>query len=110
MCNVPGCGTLTDQSRCDAHRRAARQQRVDNRVYDSPGHRRFRRLVLKRDPLCVLCGAPATVADHFPTDRRDLVAQGLDPNDPARGRGLCASCHGKATAANPRQRGGWNDR
>jgi len=63
--------------------------------------------VLDRDPICVLCRlAASTVADHWPTSRRDLEAAGLDPNDPARGRGLCKPCHDRETARN--QPGGWN--
>jgi len=50
-----------------------------------------------RTPWCV-CGKRATVADHYPVKRRDLVKQGLDPNDPRYGRGLCASCHARWTA------------
>jgi 5-methylcytosine-specific restriction enzyme A len=49
---------------------------------------------LERDPICVICGiAPATVADHYPLSRKELVARGMDPNDPAHGRGLCKPCH-----------------
>lgn len=108
VCNVPGCGTLTDQSRCDTHRRAAEQARgsAAARGYTSARHQRFRRLVLRRDPTCVLCGAVATVADHYPTSRRDLVAAGLDADDPARGRGLCHRCHSAETAKH--QPGGWH--
>ena len=69
------------------------------------GHRRFRAQVLERDPWCKLCGARATVADHHPLSRRDLVAKGLDPDDPARGRGLCKPCHDRETARH--QPGGW---
>ena len=107
VCNVPGCPQLTDTPRCADHTRAADNARPDRGVYSRAPHRRFRRRVLTRDPLCVLCGAVATVADHWPVSRRDLVAQGLDPNDPACGRGLCHRCHSKETAANPEQRGGW---
>ena len=105
---MPGCGTLTDQARCDAHRRAVEQARGSStqRGYSSARHRRFRRLVLKRDPVCVLCGAVATVADHYPTSRRDLVAADLDPDDPTRGRGLCHRCHSVETAKH--QPGGWH--
>lgn len=112
VCSVSGCPNITDGGRCDEHKRAADKQRGTSkeRGYSTPGHKRFRRLVLRRDPVCVVCGkAASTVADHWPTSRRDLVAQGLNPNDPAAGRGLCASCHGKETAANPMQRGGWHD-
>ena len=115
-CATPGCPNVTPRgvTRCDdctrdhARQLDARRESQTQRGYNSRGHRRFRRVVLARDPLCVICGAVATVADHWPTSRRDLVAQGLNPNDPSRGRGLCASCHGKETAEH--QPGGWNDR
>ena len=108
VCNVPGCPTLTDQPRCPTHTKAADQARgtATQRGYTSPRHRRFRRLVLKRDPICVICGAIATVADHYPMSRRDLEANGLDPDDPTRGRGLCSTCHARETARN--QPGGWH--
>lgn len=75
----------------------------------SVGHKRFRTVVLDREPICQLCGlAASTVADHWPVSRRDLVDRGADPNDPKRGRGLCARCHGIETSRH--QPGGWNDR
>lgn len=62
--------------------------------------------VLARDPLCVICGIRiSTVADHHPLERRELVARGLDPNDPERGRGLCSGCHNAKTART--SPGGW---
>ncbi|PXA72377.1 hypothetical protein CTB96_02785 [Cryobacterium arcticum] len=55
---------------------------------------------------CVLCTvARSTVADHYPLTRRELLASHADPDDPARGRGLCARCHNKHTAAS--SPGGW---
>ncbi len=112
VCNIPGCPTLTDSGRCTNCAREAARARGTNkqRGYGREHQRRFRSGVLARDPSCVLCGQPTTVADHHPLDRRQLVANGLDPDDPRHGRGLCASCHGKETAANPNQRGGWNNR
>ncbi len=116
VCPTPGCPELTTGGRCTGCARAADERRPTStqRGYGrNPGHRnRFRATVLARDPICVIagCQAPATVADHWPTSRRDLLAQGHDPDDPTRGRGLCASCHGRETAMNPNQRGGWNDR
>lgn len=97
----PDCASRADQVRGTAAQRG----------YKSRGHRRFRRLVLDRDRLCVLCRTRgvlriATVADHWPTSRRDLEAQGLDPNDPRCGRGLCGPCHSRETAEH--QPGGWN--
>lgn len=112
-CTQPGCPVLTDSGRCHQHRREADQARgtATDRGYTSRGHQRFRRGVLRRDPLCVLCTAedrmiPATVADHHPRSRRELLAAGLDPDDPAHGRGLCAPCHNRETAR--LQPGGWH--
>jgi 5-methylcytosine-specific restriction enzyme A len=112
VCSVPGCATLypsTEGSRCSSHRREADKARgtATQRGYNTRGHHTFRRAVLTRDPVCVLCKtAFSTVADHYPTSRRDLVDQGLNPNDPLHGRGLCKSCHDSETAKH--QPGGWN--
>jgi len=105
VCSTPGCPALVPAgtSRCSEHRRESSSQRG----YTGKGHARFRRAVLRRDPVCVLCGAPATVADHWPVSRRDLQARGLDPDDPSRGRGLCMWCHNRSTAE--LQPGGWNN-
>ena len=114
-CCEPGCPELiAGGSRCGTCERARKSKWETGsrdveakRGYNTHGHRRFRRLVLKRDPLCVMCGSVATVADHYPMSRRDLLAQGLNPNDPERGRGLCATCHNRETAIH--QPGGWNN-
>jgi 5-methylcytosine-specific restriction protein A len=108
VCSTPDCPNLTRGGRCDDCRRAADQRRgtARERGYTSRGHRHFRAAVLRRDPICVMCGvAVATVADLYPDSRRDLLERGLDPNDPARGRGLCRSCHSTHTAH--AQPGGW---
>jgi 5-methylcytosine-specific restriction enzyme A len=115
VCCTPGCPNLTPGGRCaDCKRESDRARGTSaERGYNSAGHlRRFRPGVLERDQLCVLCeaeGRPptlATVADHWPLSRRELIAQGLDPDDPERGRGLCAGCHNRETARH--QPGGWN--
>jgi 5-methylcytosine-specific restriction protein A len=63
--------------------------------------------VIQRDPICVLCHtAFSTVADHHPKTRKQLLEEGLNPNDPHCGRGLCKPCHDSETARN--QPGGWN--
>ena len=112
VCSVAGCPTLTDQGRCDDHRRSAERQRgsAAERGYGGAAWSLARRIVLLRDPICVLCGrAFATVADHWPDSRRELVAMGVrDPDAPHRLRALCARCHGKETARE--QPGGWNKR
>jgi len=93
------CRTRNDRARGTAARRG----------YTGPHRSRFRPGVLAKHPTCVLCRQqPSTVADHWPLSRRELVTRGLDPDNPANGRGLCAPCHGQHTAR--AQPGGWNDR
>lgn len=56
--------------------------------------------------MCVLCKrAPSVHAEHWPLSRRELVAAGLDLDDPQHGR-LCGPCHSKHTASE--QPGGCN--
>lgn len=108
-CPEPGCSKLTDGGRCAAHRQQARRIRGSARAkgYDGRHEERFRAAVLARDPVCVMCGqAPSLVADHWPRSRKELVAAGLDANDPQYGRGLCKTCDSKQTAR--RQPGGWH--
>lgn len=45
-----------------------------------------------------MCGAPSTVDDHHPYERRQLIDMGLDPNDPQYSRGICKPCHDAKTA------------
>lgn len=112
VCSVTGCPTLTDEGRCEVHKRAAEQQRgsAAERGYSGKAWRFARRTVLRQNPICVLCNREfATVADHWPTSRRELVAQGVtNPDAPRHLRALCASCHGSETARE--QPGGWNRR
>lgn len=110
VCNVHRCPNFTDGApRCDTHTREAERERgtARQRGYGTEHRTRFREGVLAKHPWCTSCHtAPSTVADHWPLDRRTLVERGHDPDDPAHGRGLCASCHGRATAEH--QPGGWN--
>lgn len=112
VCSTPGCPTIyptSEGSRCERHRKEADKARgtATERGYNTPGHQAFRRAVITRDPICVLCNVrPSTVADHWPISKRDLIAAGLNSNDPTRGRGLCTTCHDTETAKN--QPGGWH--
>ncbi len=109
LCPTVGCPALTSTGRCNECRRRADKARGTGteRGYNSAGHQRFRLAVLDRDPICVECQlAASTVADHHPHSRRDLIDMGVDPDDPARGRGVCKHCHDKSTAR--LQPGGWN--
>ena len=104
------CPTIiTTGSRCTRCARQADRARgtAKQRGYTGAGHKAFRAAVLARDPICTLCRkAWSTVADHHPASRRDLEDAGLDPNNPAYGRGLCPTCHNRSTAE--LQPGGWH--
>ena len=113
ICSKPGCPAIHDGatgSRCPDHTKAANKEHwARTRAYSSKGHREFRAQVLARDQVCVLCRLRvATVADHYPKSRQDLEQLGMNPDDPAHGRGLCEPCHNTETAHN--QPGGWNAR
>jgi 5-methylcytosine-specific restriction enzyme A len=106
-CTMPGCRSLTSSGRCADHDSDRQRGNARSRGYDAQHEQTFRAAVLRRDRICVVCRQqPATVADHHPRSRRQLAAAGADPNDPRHGRGLCASCHSRATAQ--AQPGGWN--
>jgi 5-methylcytosine-specific restriction protein A len=115
VCAVPGCPNIYEgtQPKCPACTAAARKTSdaargtATQRGYNTPGHRAFRSAVIRRDPICVLCGtAFSAIADHHPASRKQLIDEGMNPNDPQRGRGLCKPCHDSETAHN--QPGGWN--
>lgn len=54
-------------------------------------------------PLCCLCAAPATVPDHHPLSRRELVAAGDSHPDAWRHlRPLCEACHNAKSARDRR--------
>jgi 5-methylcytosine-specific restriction protein A len=108
-CSCPGCPELVESGRCASCQRAAEAKRGNfrQRGYGRGHDKRFRPAVLARDVVCVVCrSALATVADHWPLSRRELVERGLDADDPARGRGVCKRCHDQSTAVE--QPGGWN--
>ena len=95
MC--PECKAKSDRARGTSTQRG----------YGTRHRKTFREGVLARDPICVICRAqPATVADHWPLSRRELVERGLDADDPQYGRGLCKQDHDRETARN--QPGGWH--
>ena len=112
VCSTPGCPTIHEgtDSRCPTHSHTAKQAHWNKtRAYSSKGHRLFRAAILRREPICTLCGLrESTIADHHPKSRADLLALHLNANDPQYGRGLCKKCHDTQTAHH--QPGGWNAR
>lgn len=110
-CTTPGCPGRTDGGgRCARCRHLQPQPPADSSasgVYTTRWWRDRRLAFLSEHALCVLCGAAATVADHYPLSRRVMVAAGVtDPDADDRLRALCKQCHDRSTAA--RQPGGWN--
>lgn len=118
VCSVPSCPELCSGGRCDTHKREADQRRGSayQRGYGGKAWQAARDAVLARDPLCVcpdtehghgvLCGQPSNVADHYPRERKELVAAGVpDPDAPPRMRGVCSDCHNRKTGAT--RPGGW---
>lgn len=119
VCSTPGCGKLHEGTgKCPDCRTLADKTRTSGKYTGTAGHSRFREDVLALNPRCVCpgdcgrhtgwCGQPATVADHYPIERADMITLGRDPNDPTNGRGLCHPCHSAHTART--RPGGWNQR
>ena len=104
-CSRVGCSGKAQDGHSLCARHLSRQRahsdtkrKATRTDYSARGHRSFRSAVLGEQPWCVRCGGEATVADHYPLRRRELIARGLDPDDPQYGRGLCAPCHNSHTA------------
>lgn len=122
VCSQPGCPALCSGGRCDDHKRQAEQRRGNayQRGYGGKAWQASRDAVLTSDPLCVCqddghghdgrpCGEPSSVSDHYPHERKELVAAGVpDPDAPHRMRGVCSGCHNRKTGATTP--GGWNAR
>lgn len=94
-CAQPGCPNLTTRSYCGPHqdiRDRTRRLRETWRDYGSDWQARRAR-VLAEEPLCRLCGAPATEVDHIVPLRHGGT------HDRANLRALCKPCHSRRTHA-----------
>src|SRR3990172_7572001 len=107
-CRGNGCANLTHKGyceECEAKRQKGINARRGSSTVQGYGahHRRWRKLVLARWPICVDCNtSPSTEADHV----------NPDPNYPQRwslanGRGRCKPCHSRKTA---QEDGGFGNR
>lgn len=122
-CTTTGCPGLTDGGPCDDCRTKRRKDTdkrrgtAAERGYGGRRWRAARRAVLRRDPVCTCtatcpdhgprCPRPSTASDHYPRERKDLIAAGVaDPDAPHLMRGMCEPCHNRKTAAT--RQGGWN--
>ena len=109
MCHWPGCTSAAGGYYCDRHKIAAQKRKEKNStlfkctrrkrsahynaLYRSARWRKARYTFLKAHPLCVMCGAPATVVDHITPHRGDSDLFFDEGNLQA----LCASCHSAKT-------------
>lgn len=65
------------------------------RLYKTPEWQALRAAVLRDEPHCRICGAPAEVVDHIAPHRGDWRLF----TDRANLRALCRSCHNRKTAS-----------
>lgn len=99
-CAEPGCPALVASGYCLRHNRnrRARDTRPSpaKRTYDRRW-RKLRKVVLARDPICMICGeAPSTDVDHIIPREHDVHAANVTEEEL---QGLCHSCHSRKTQA-----------
>ena len=110
-CRQPGCGAVTNDGYCPAHKRASRK-RSDARRGGGTARgygwrwRKARKAYLAAHPLCVACEAEgrtvaATEVDHIEPHRGDQVLFWRRGNWQA----LCKSHHSRKTAGEDARRG-----
>ena len=103
-CRAPGCGVLTSEGYCPAHKLEPRPSsdrsapKPWHRLYKRPEWPRLRAQQLTAEPWCRECAAvglrvPATEVDHIQPHRGDLRLF-LDPGNL---QSLCHSCHSRKT-------------
>lgn len=86
------CGKPSEGRYCEVHGKDGRRLSPWQRGYQTTFNRN-RDELLRQEPTCAQCGAPATVAHHDPP-RRVLVASGVkDPDHPSFMVSMCDECH-----------------
>lgn len=104
VCATPGCPALTRSTRCDEHRKQ-RRRRSDAQRPNAAARgygarwRKVARQFLRENPVCADCGGEATVPDHSPLTRKQLLSAGIpDPDLPEFLEPRCKPCHDRKTA------------
>ena len=110
-CSTTGCPEIVPAGtgRCSECRRRAERVRgtATQRGYGGRAWQATRRAFLRQpqNKICAIrgpkCTVVATVPDHWPDSRKDLIARGVpDPDAFHRLRPACVACHNAATAEN----------
>ncbi len=105
---ICGCGRVVAagvKCPCQLERDKARRQSHDKnrpsaaaRGYDAKW-REYRKGFLQHHPVCLWCGAPATVVDHIQPHKGDAIRfWSADNHQP-----LCAHCHNSRKQSNERK-------
>lgn len=105
---MPGCPGRATGGPCPVHAGARARARggATAQGYTSRWEVRAKTYLFWH-PWCALCGHPATIPDHHPRSRRQLVRAGVpDPDADMFLRPLCEPCHRSQTGVN--QPGGWH--
>ncbi len=100
-CNHPGCGVAIKarQKYCvdhlPLHRNDYKRRIPQTGIYSSTQWRVFRRMYLRRHPMCIEygCGKMATIIDHIKP-----VNQGGSLYEEDNLQPMCKQCHDKKTA------------
>jgi 5-methylcytosine-specific restriction enzyme A len=90
-CRYPGCPELTHERYCPEHRGQVRPDDRPGSTARGYGSRwqTVRRMFLRREPLCELCGDTATVA-HHKVEKKDGGRDNFENL-----QALCAVCHNR---------------
>lgn len=94
-CNKPGCSRITRDRFCPEHQREydAKYDKERGSSYDRGYdlvHRRWRIMILNRDPICIICNVnPSTEAHHIDGNSGNREMEN--------GMGLCKACHSTVT-------------
>lgn len=111
LCGYPGCSRVASGYYCKEHAAQAEARKEKERtlfkgtlrarsgayhaLYGSAKWKAMRRAFLARNPVCVMCGARAEVADHIAPHRGDAELFFNEANL----QPLCRRCHSAKTLA-----------
>lgn len=107
VCCKNGCGRAAISGKDFCQKHISMQEQRNNRqmftkrgksgqyhqLYESVEWRKRRALFLKKYPVCFICGAKATIADHIIPHRGDLTLFFDDNNL----QPMCQRCHSRKT-------------